>query len=56
MYLRDFFVIQIDDSKIQEYFPTEHVLTEMMSLYQEIFGLEFKEYDVYERIDWQDQI
>ena len=35
---------QIDDSKIQEYFPTEHVLNEMMRLYQEIFDLEFKEY------------
>ena len=35
---------QIDDSKIQEYFPTEHVLNEMMKLYQEIFDLEFKEY------------
>lgn len=46
MYPRDYSTIQIDDSKIQEYFPTEHVLTEMMSLYQEIFGLEFKEYDV----------
>ena len=37
---------QIDDSKIQEYFPTEHVLNEMMKLYQEIFDLEFKEYIV----------
>ena len=34
----------MDDSKIQEYFPTEHVVEEMMKLYQEIFGLVFKEY------------
>lgn len=33
----------VDDSKIQEYFPTDHVVNEMMKLYQEIFGLEFKE-------------
>lgn len=33
----------MDDSKIQEYFPTEHVVEEMMKLYQEIFGLVFKE-------------
>ena len=33
----------VDDNLVKEYFPTEHVVSEMLSIYQEIFGLTFKE-------------
>ena len=34
----------VDEAAIQQYFPTEHVVKEMMRIYEEIFGLVFKEY------------
>ena len=34
----------VDEAAIQQYFPTEHVVKEMMHIYEEIFGLVFKEY------------
>lgn len=34
----------VDETVIQQYFPTEHVVKEMMRVYEEIFGLVFKEY------------
>ena len=37
----------MDVDKIKEYFPTEHVLSEMMQIYQEIFGFVFRKYVVF---------
>lgn len=37
------FDAQVDVDLVKEYFPTEHVITEMMKIYQEIFGFVFKE-------------
>ena len=34
----------VDDNLIKEYFPTDHVVSEMLKIYQEIFGLKFNEY------------
>ena len=31
----------IDEEKIKEYFPTEHVVKETMDIYQELLGLKF---------------
>ena len=34
----------VNEEEIQQYLPTEHVIREMMKIYEEIFGLSFKEY------------
>ena len=34
----------VNEEEIQQYLPTEHVIKEMMKIYEEIFGLSFKEY------------
>ena len=32
---------QIDEEKIREYFPTDHVVTQTLEIYQELLGLKF---------------
>jgi thimet oligopeptidase len=34
---------QVDKQKVKEYFPTDHVVAEMLKVYQEVLGLRFSE-------------
>ncbi len=34
---------QVDKQKVKEYFPTDHVVAEMLKVYQEVLGLRFRE-------------
>ena len=36
---------QVDEEAIKKYFPTTHVVTETMAIYQELFGLNFTKVD-----------
>lgn len=36
---------QVDEEAIKAYFPTTHVVTETMAIYQELFGLNFTKVD-----------
>lgn len=42
---------QVDQNELQEYFPLEHVLEQMLNLYQHLLGLKFVKLEVDESED-----
>ena len=44
----------IDEEKIKEYFPTDHVVNQTLEIYQELLGLKFTE--IPNAVVWHEEV